>query len=349
MWKWFIPLAAGIAIAVGVAAVGSQSTNHVSVGSSTGGGQTTTPPPPPSQQAACGGMSGHPATYQHVIWIWLNDESYSDEIGNLRGAPYVNALASQCGLATGYYAVTRPGPPNAVAALSGGTQGITRNNCAPCTTSAISLLNQVGGSWGVYAQSMPGACSRATTALYSPLSNPAAFFSSANCAAHDVPLGTPTSGALASALTAGTLPRFAILVPNACTSGSVRKTPACPQKQIYAIARSDSWLQTWMRRIVASPDYQSGGTVVLITWDQGSPPSKHQAGGKLVGEACPQTRSAQCHVATLVVSPYVHPGLRVATEFTHLSLLRTSEQLLGINVYLGGAANAASMRQAFGL
>ena len=88
--------------------------------------------------------------------------------------------------------------------------------------------------------------------------------------------------------------------------------------------------------------------MVLITWDQGSPPGNRQADGKLVGEACPTTRSKSCHVATLVVSPYLHSKLRVVAEFTHLSPLRTSEELLGINVYLGGAANAPSMRRAFG-
>ena len=352
MWKWLVPLAVGIAIAVAFAAIGTQSGAHVAVskGTTTAPTGTTTGGGPTKLRSTCASLAGpHPSTYAHVIWIWLSDESYSDVIGNARGAPYTNALADQCGLATGYYAITHPGPPNAVAALSGGTQGITHNACATCTTAAASLLNQVGGSWRVYAQSMPRPCDRTATPLYVPTANPATYFSTVDCAARDLPLGTPAAGAFATALRAGTLPRFTMLIPDACNSGSARKVSACPAKRIYSISRSDAWMQSWVRRIVAGSNYQSGSTVIVVTWDEGSPPGKAHANGKLVGENCPVTRSDSCHVATLVISPYVQRHHWVAHPYTHYSLLRTTEQLLGIGVYLGDAAHATGMRQAFGL
>ena len=85
-----------------------------------------------------------------------------------------------------------------------------------------------------------------------------------------------------------------------------------------------------MPRINASATYQAGHTVLFITWDEDDGSSGNQ-------------------VATIVVSPSTRPGTRSTEAFTHYSLLRTTEQLLGIPGHLGLAAAAASMRAAFNL
>jgi hypothetical protein len=85
------------------------------------------PPPPPPQTGDCGTKTGPPATYAHVVWIWMENHSYSQIIGSL-SAPYINSLASGCGLATNYKAVTHPSLPNYIAATSGGTWGIADDN-----------------------------------------------------------------------------------------------------------------------------------------------------------------------------------------------------------------------------
>jgi len=92
----------------------------------------------------------------------------------------------------------------------------------------------------------------------------------------------------------------------------------------------DAWLQSWVPKITSSPSYQAGNTVLFITWDE----DDSQTGN---------------HVATLVVSPYTSAGTKSATAYTHYSLLRTTEELLGITTFLGNAASATSMRAAFGL
>ena len=56
-----------------------------------------------------------------------------------------------------------------------------------------------------------------------------------------------------------------------------------------------------------------------------------------------------CHVATIVLSEETQPGTRSAKLFNHYSLLRTTEELLGLGKLLGKAAHANSMRSAFGL
>jgi hypothetical protein len=59
--------------------------------------------------------------------------------------------------------------------------------------------------------------------------------------------------------------------------------------------------------------------------------------------------SAGNHIATLVIGPSVPAGTRVRRRFDHYSMLRTTEELLGVRTYLGAADRATSMRSAFGL
>jgi hypothetical protein len=50
-----------------------------------------------------------------------------------------------------------------------------------------------------------------------------------------------------------------------------------------------------------------------------------------------------------VIAPSTPAGTTSASTFDHYSLLRTTEEMLGLTTYLGEAANAVSMRSAFGL
>jgi hypothetical protein len=54
-------------------------------------------------------------------------------------------------------------------------------------------------------------------------------------------------------------------------------------------------------------------------------------------------------VPALVVSPFTPPATRSTERFSHYSLLRTTEELLGAGPLLAGAKRASSMREAFGL
>lgn len=73
----------------------------------------------PAANAAgpCGTVATAPA-YKHVVWIWMENHSFSDIIGSSQ-APYLNSLASECGLATNYHNVSHPSLPNYLAATSG--------------------------------------------------------------------------------------------------------------------------------------------------------------------------------------------------------------------------------------
>lgn len=271
--------------------------------------------------SVCGGRAGTPpATVSHVIWIWFENKAAGQILGSAQ-APGLNALARSCGLARSYFAVAHPSLPNDLAATSGSTQGV-RDDGLPSEhpLRAVSLFEQARTA-GSFAESMPGRCATAPAGTYAPKHNPEVYYLRVRkrCAAGDVPLGTASRGALATALRDGTLPAFSFVVPNLCHI-----------MHDCGVGAGDAWLGPWLETITSSADYRAGRMVVFVAWDE-------------------DDGSAGNRVPLIVVSPWTTPGARSTARFTHYSLLRTTEELLGIRVHLGAAARAPSMRRAFGL
>jgi len=61
--------------------------------------------------------------FQHVFVIMMENTGFDTLIGN-SNAPFINAAASNYGLATNYFGVTHPSQPNYIAATSGSTNGV---------------------------------------------------------------------------------------------------------------------------------------------------------------------------------------------------------------------------------
>lgn len=252
----------------------------------------------------------------------MENRAYSAVLGSSASAPNLKSYAGRCGLATSYTAITHPSLPNYLAATSGSTGGVT-SDCGPtqCPQRRSSLFQQVGAAgkqWRGYAESMPANCTLSSAGTYAARHNPAVYFTPVGsaCRRWDIPMGGST-GAFASALAHRTLPAFAFVTPNLCDDGHDCSTSS-----------ADHWLGTWLGRITTSAAYRAGDTAVFVTWDEG------------VG--------SDQRIATVVLAPTVPRGLRVATPFTHYSLLRTTEELLGLGK-LGAAARARSMLTAFHL
>jgi len=109
-----------------------------------------------------------------------------------------------------------------------------------------------------------------------------------------------------------------MVIPNLCSDEH-----DCP------VASGDLWLSQAVPQILHSAAYRSGTTALFITYDE----DDHGEGNR---------------VYTVVVSPSTRPHTVSQVPFTHASLLRTSEELLGLPV-LPAARPAASMRAAFNL
>jgi len=247
--------------------------------------------------------------YSHVVWIMLENVGYS--VVGSPSAPYLNQLASRCGLATNDDAVSHPSLPNYIALTSGSTQGITDDGEPSAhPLSSPSIFSELGSNWRVLAESMPSACDHVTTGQYAARHNPAVYFTSsaASCRRDDVPLKLPMN------LSAG----FTMIVPNICDD-----MHSCP------VANGDAWLRRFVPLVLASAQYQSRSLVLFITFDENDSMASNQ-------------------IPTLVIAPSTPRGERVAVPFTHYSLLKTTESLLHVGL-LGRATTARSMIAPFHL
>src|SRR5262249_42887494 len=134
----------------------------------------------------------------------------------------------------------------------------------------------------------------------------------AACMRDNVPMGSTAGGALVDDLAADTLPSFSFITPDLCDD-----THDC------SVTQGDRWLADWMPRILKSAAYRSGRTAVFITYDDYTP------------------------VPNVVIAPSVQAATVVDDAFDHYSLLRTTEEMLGLTPLLGAATEATSMRGAF--
>jgi phosphatidylinositol-3-phosphatase len=296
---------------------------------------------PAAATGPCGTRNGPaPATYRHVIVIMDENRSLSDVIAGAgsaarRAAPYVNTLAAECGLATTYRSATHPSHPNYMA-LTGGVDAASNSVNAP---SIFSQVRSVGGTWRVYQGSMAQNCQRHAAFPYKPQHNPGVAYTAlaGDCTRWDTNLN-----GLRHDINAGGLPRYAFIAPDQCKDMEIACSPGT-----NAITTGDTWLKTWVGKLLATRGYRTGHTAIFIPWDEGT------GGSGFNGEDCVSAahlNDPSCHVAALVISPYVSRGLRSSQLFSHYSLLQTTERLVGMRTFLGRAGDASTkgMRSAFG-
>jgi hypothetical protein len=283
----------------------------------------------------------------------MENESYDTVIGNPK-APYQNRLVAQCGVATNFHNESHGSLSNYMAATSGDSTraSVFTRDCLPrlladrCIDTGESVFAQaqaLADGWRGYAESMPGNCSRVDSGTYAARHNPAVYYSPlTDCGRFDVPMGDIASltGPFYDDARAGNLPSFSFVTPNLIDDAHNR-SPAV----------GDAWLRKVITFLTGSASYQNGDTVVFITNDEGC----NGACGPdyVTGEDCavPTQSGAgrpSCRVPTIVLAPYTVAGTRDGTFYTHYSMLRTTEELLGLPL-LGRARTANSMATGFNL
>jgi hypothetical protein len=129
-------------------------------------------------------------------------------------------------------------------------------------------------------------------------------------------MGSTSSGAFEQDLADDQLPAFAFVTPNLCND-----------MHDCSVSTGDAWLKSWLPKIFSSAAYSRGRTAVVVTFDEDD-----DTGGNLV--------------STIVVAPSVPAGTTSEQAFDHYSLLRTTEEMLGLG-QIGNAVTATSMRSAF--
>jgi phosphatidylinositol-3-phosphatase len=247
---------------------------------------------------------------RHVWWIIMENHEYGAIIGSTQ-APYLNALAARYGLATRYYATSHPSEPNYIALVAGSTLGVTTDGVYDL--SKPSLFSQMAHArlgWRVYAQNDLGGCFTGVTTSggrdgpgaagsYARKHNPAISFTSV--------AGDPSQCRNIQplrAFDAGAAP-FEMIVPNLTND-----------MHDGTIGQGDAFLAAFVPEILRSNSFKAGG-VLFITFDEGT--TDAGAFGDRGG-----------HVATLIISLGEAHGDRVRVAADHWSLLRTTEQILGL-------------------
>lgn len=318
----------GLSVSLLAAGCGSGATPSAAPGSNSGSTSRTSGPTAmstttaagagsavvPGAAAPCGSAPRPPARYQHVVWIWMENHTWSSVIGS-PDAPYVTSLAHKCATDSNYSSVGSPSLPNYLGATSGSTNGVTDDaDPAAHPLTVDNLFRQVrtaGGTERSFEESMQVPCQQVSAGSYAAKHNPAAYYvgpgDRAACKADDVAFSN-----LPPLLTSGKLPTFSFVTPNICDD-----MHSCPT------ATGDRWLSTWVPRILASPAYGSGSTAVFVVWDEPTP------------------------LANVEVAPSIRPGTASAVAVDHYSLLRATEEMLGLPL-LGHASSATSLRGVVG-
>jgi acid phosphatase len=280
-------------------------------------------------QLACGGsshsvpqppVSTGQMTFSHVFLVVEENHSYTEIIGN-SSMPYLNSLASQYGLATQYFANNHPSLPNYLMLTTGQMETFDDNFTGTISDdNVVRELTKAGKSWKAYEESLPATGYLGADALpYVRRHDPFSYLSDVQQNSSQATRIVPFSQ-FATDLANNALPQYSFITPdvnNDAHNGT--------------LAATDSWLQSNIAPLIASPTFQSGG-LLIITFDESEDSDVDHGGG---------------HVATLIISSKSKPKYRSQTEFQHQSTLRLVLQGLGVGSFPGLAGTAPDMKEFF--
>ena len=298
---------------------------------------------------------------KHVFVIALSTPSYAAAFGKDSAATYLNSkLRPRGALLTNYHTLGAASMPDYIALVSG--QEPNTDTTAGCPTydefrgssapnkeglvpghgciypnTALTIGDQLDSAdlpWRAYVEGMTAPCEHpdsgaATSATgdYTPTLNPFVFFHSlldlGDCQSDDLPYP-----ALAGALQAvRRTPAFSYIAPDACDSGAAA---TCPADQPPGIAAADAFLKKTVPAILHSAAYRSNGALMILF--TAAPP------------AAGTTAAGPVRTGALVLSPYTQPGSRLRGSYGPYAVLRTIEDIFGLDA-LGGSRRAHGFGQ----
>lgn len=162
-----------------------------------------------------------------------------------------------------------------------------------------------------------------------------------------------------------TTPNLSFITPNLCNDG--HDSP-CANGQPGGLKSSNEFLQKWIPILMASPAYKKDGLIVIIFDEGGSgviTKSTLETTVTIAGASCCNQQEGpnlqgkypeeQKHIShgrlitkralsfggdrtgTVLLSPFIRPGTVSQTPYNHYSLLKSLEDIFGIDEYLGYA------------
>lgn len=337
----------------------------------------TVPFAPAASAATTPSLEGVPAV-QHVVILVLENESFATTWSAASPAKYLNALVAQGAFVPNYYGTGHVSLDNYIAMTSGlaGAQiaptytdclGINLYACsqdvsAAATVSGGSIADQVesaGLTWKQYADGTTQPCvhddysmtAKGTGSVpgdsyqgnggtpggagagpdYADRHVPFLYYSNiisdtTRCQTHLRPF-TDLSGDLA----ANALPSYSFITPDTCNDG--HDSPCAKGRGPGGLASADAFLVSTVPSLLAYLRAHNG--VLFVTFDEGG--SSDTSGCCTGGPAGATGFGGQ--VGMVVLGAPVAKGSTTA-KYDHASLLRTTEDMLGISTHLGNAATA---------
>ncbi len=283
----------------------------------------------PARRQVLTAPSAHLPRYQHVFLFYFENEDVSQVIGNTAQAPYLNSLLPKSSLLGNFFAEEHPSDGNYLALAGGSTFGVPLTDPAEenplYTINAPNIGDRVtaaGESWKGYLQSANGPCDDTVHVNYWDDDQPMMYFKDVRqrpsyCAAHLVPL--PSLPADLSR--ASTTPNFAWIAPDDCFD-----MEGC------GIRAGDGFLRQQLGLIMRSPAWTRQRSLAIITFDEDNYDHEHPAQ----------------KVVTLVLgSRGVRQGYVSPVRYTHYSLLRTIEGVLGLGTLTKNDRYAAPTADVF--
>jgi hypothetical protein len=331
----------------------------------------------PATGRAAQGLEGVPS-YQHVAIVVLENESFDATWGAASPAAYLKSLVPQGAFADMYFATGHVSLDNYIAMTSGQPgNAATYSDCAAqnlfqcqatVNTAAfgngINIADQVetaGLSWKGYMDSMPSPCFHAdlsptatppdpyqgnSTAApagnYADRHNPFNYYTditgnTTRCQSHVVPYTQ-----LAADISGNAVPTYSFIAPDTCHDGH---DAPCAGGGVGGVAGADAWMQGNMPPLLQYLVTHNG--LLIITFDEGSVSPPDTAGCCTGGPG--GTPGAGGRVGLLALGAGVAVGTTTHTSYDHASLLRTTEDAMGMITYLNnaGATGATAMSDLF--
>jgi hypothetical protein len=237
----------------------------------------------------------NPGAIERVMVVILENQ----DLTAAQQQPFLASLANRGALFTQFHYLQHPSQPNYIAMVAGDTLGVNDDLVVTLHARNLAdLLDEHGVSWKVYAESYPGKCD-----LHSSISDPSGEYVRRHVALiefADVQSDPQRCARIVNAseldsdVASQSLPRFSFYIPNDNDNG-----------HDTSVATTDAFMQRRFGSLLRDPRF-ANGTLLIVTFDE--------------GVATPL-------IYTAFVGAGVRPGVRNATQYDHIDLLRTIEEI----------------------
>jgi phosphatidylinositol-3-phosphatase len=284
---------------------------------------------------------------KHVFVVSLASSGYEAAFGTTPQMPYLaTTLRPKGDLLSGYSLLSPAALPNSLATIGGqAPTAETKAGCpdyGSCVYSAetLTLADQLGiaqFTWRGYMEGMvnpetgqpdncvypqPSAPTETPTGGYSATLNPFVYFHSlldlGDCSADDVPLTELETDLKKVEST----PNYSYISPDLCNVGV---TGQCAPGTPEGAAAADAFLAQLVPKILASAAYRKDGLLMITFGQANTAPIDPATGAPAASTGNP------LKVGTLLLSKFVAPNSTDAVAYNPYSLLKTTEELFGLN------------------